>query len=243
MNNMKNIDKNQLEQLVKLQEIEMESLKLQNLLGSVDEKISKLDDRLKESEGMIEEEKSKLEDSKKRYHAFEADVQSNSEKMKKSEAKLSSVKTNKEYQSSLKEIEDLKSLNSQTEDRMLECLDQMEAAEKAIDLKQEEYKQLDDELCREKERIRDEKKEGEARLSQLEHDWTEVSKKLTPALLNMFNSVKARQSSGIAVAPAKNSVCLGCNMNIPPQMYNELQRLDSLKFCPYCQRILYWKAS
>ncbi|MCD4805390.1 MAG: nucleotide-binding protein, partial [Desulfobacterales bacterium] len=28
----------------------------------------------------------------------------------------------------------------------------------------------------------------------------------------------------------------------PPQMYNDLQRCDSLKFCPNCQRIIYyWK--
>jgi predicted nucleic acid-binding Zn-ribbon protein len=29
-------------------------------------------------------------------------------------------------------------------------------------------------------------------------------------------------------------------MNIPPQMYNELHRFDSLKNCPHCQRIIYW---
>jgi len=32
-------------------------------------------------------------------------------------------------------------------------------------------------------------------------------------------------------------------MNIPPQMYNELQRYDSLKLCPFCNRILYWDKS
>jgi uncharacterized protein len=30
-------------------------------------------------------------------------------------------------------------------------------------------------------------------------------------------------------------------MNIPPQMYNELQRSDILMFCPHCQRIVYWR--
>lgn len=240
---MVDIDKHQLEQLARLQEIETERLKIKNLLGSVDEKTSLLDERLKAFEEMVEEEKTKLEDHKKQYRTFEQEVQSNAEKMKKSEAKLSSVKTNKEYQSSLKEIEDLKSLNSQVEDRMLECLDAIEAGEESVRLKQDEYQSLCDEVAQGKDSIAHEKKDAEQKLSELDSDWLEVSKKINSSLLDTFNSVKERQSSGLAVALAKDSVCLGCHMNIPPQMYNELQRLDSLKFCPYCQRILYWKAS
>jgi predicted nucleic acid-binding Zn-ribbon protein len=30
-------------------------------------------------------------------------------------------------------------------------------------------------------------------------------------------------------------------MNIPPQVYNELQRCDSLKYCPSCFRIIHWQ--
>jgi hypothetical protein len=30
-------------------------------------------------------------------------------------------------------------------------------------------------------------------------------------------------------------------MNIPPQEYIEIQRGGSLKFCPHCHRIMYWK--
>ncbi|MEE9535799.1 MAG: C4-type zinc ribbon domain-containing protein, partial [Desulfobacterales bacterium] len=39
------------------------------------------------------------------------------------------------------------------------------------------------------------------------------------------------------------AVCQGCNVNIPPQLYNELQRFDTLMFCPHCQRIIYPLAS
>jgi len=36
-------------------------------------------------------------------------------------------------------------------------------------------------------------------------------------------------------------VCSGCNVNLPPQMYNEIQRFDRIRFCPNCQRIVYWR--
>jgi hypothetical protein len=57
--------------------------------------------------------------------------------------------------------------------------------------------------------------------------------------MQKFNTVKGL-TRGTGIAPVLDSICLGCNMNIPPQMYNELQRFDSIKFCPHCQRIIYW---
>ncbi|RLB78229.1 MAG: hypothetical protein DRH24_14815, partial [Deltaproteobacteria bacterium] len=43
--------------------------------------------------------------------------------------------------------------------------------------------------------------------------------------------------------PVKDALCHGCNVNLPPQLYNELFLGDSLKFCPNCQRIIYLKES
>jgi len=63
--------------------------------------------------------------------------------------------------------------------------------------------------------------------------------KVSPKIMKIYTSVK-RLSGAVAIVPAIASVCQGCNMNIPPQMYNELQRFDGIKFCPHCQRIIYW---
>ena len=60
-------------------------------------------------------------------------------------------------------------------------------------------------------------------------------------LLATYNNVKSLQSNAIGIVAVADAVCQGCNMNIPPQMYNELQRGDSLKKCPNCDRIIYWK--
>ncbi|MBW2644346.1 MAG: hypothetical protein JRC89_13545 [Deltaproteobacteria bacterium] len=49
--------------------------------------------------------------------------------------------------------------------------------------------------------------------------------------------------SGIAEKIVKDALCYGCNVNLPPQLYNELFLGNSLKFCPNCQRIIYLKES
>jgi len=33
----------------------------------------------------------------------------------------------------------------------------------------------------------------------------------------------------------------GCNMKIPPQLFNEVQRSEAIIVCPSCNRILYWE--
>jgi predicted nucleic acid-binding Zn-ribbon protein len=55
--------------------------------------------------------------------------------------------------------------------------------------------------------------------------------------------IKEQNPVGLAVVPVKDAVCHGCNVNLPPQLYNELFRCDSLRFCPNCQRIIYIKNS
>ncbi len=62
---------------------------------------------------------------------------------------------------------------------------------------------------------------------------------LKPDLLRRYEMIKGRRN-GIAVVSARNSICSGCNMNLPPQLYNELQRSEELICCPNCNRIIYW---
>ncbi|HEU0265389.1 MAG TPA: C4-type zinc ribbon domain-containing protein [Geobacterales bacterium] len=42
----------------------------------------------------------------------------------------------------------------------------------------------------------------------------------------------------MALAEARDGSCLGCNLNLPPQLYNSLFRYEDLVTCPHCQRVL-----
>jgi predicted nucleic acid-binding Zn-ribbon protein len=58
-------------------------------------------------------------------------------------------------------------------------------------------------------------------------------------LLNKYLLLKERKQ-GQAISPVSQAVCQVCHMRIPPQMYNELIRGDSLLRCTNCGRIIYW---
>jgi predicted nucleic acid-binding Zn-ribbon protein len=46
---------------------------------------------------------------------------------------------------------------------------------------------------------------------------------------------------GLAVVQAKNEICLGCNTNIPPQLYNDIKETGKTYTCYFCKRFLYYQ--
>ena len=238
---MPTITNDQIDSLVKLQQIEIETSRIKTNLNSVDQRLKKLDDRLLDFKQVIEEQESVINQMNQQYRGYESDVRVNLDRIKKSEAKLSSVKTNKEYQASLKEIDELKEKNSKFEDDMIEFLDRIEEAENLLKAKTTEYAELQTRLNIEKEIIQKETEEGRRKLENLEAQLKTVSASIDAGLFATYNQVKSNQSNAIGIVAVIDAVCQGCNMNIPAQMYNELQRGDSLRKCPICERIIYWK--
>ena len=235
--------KDQINILVKLQKIETESDSIKLKLSDVSKRLETLDEGLKEFERTIEDQESIINELKKRYRDYESDAQMNLELEKKSQEKLRSVKTNREYQSILKETEDIKAKNSKIEDEMIECLDQMDEKEKFIATKKDEYLQLADSIKNEKLSINQEVGQGKKKLDELEAERKGVSSMAEPELLKKYFIVKEQNHGGLAVVPVKDAVCRGCNVNLPPQLYNELHSYETLKFCPNCHRIIYLKGS
>jgi hypothetical protein len=238
---MPEITKEQILSLVNLQRIEIEISSIKTKIGNVDQRLGKLDESLRDFKQVIDEQESVIDELNHKYRSYETDVRMNLDGIKKSEAKLSSVKTNKEYQALLKEIDDLKEKNSNLEDVMIEFLDRIEDAENTLNAKMTEYSELQARLNNEKETIQEETETGKRQLENLDVALNSVVAEIDAGLLAIYNKTKSLQGNGIAIVAVKDAICQGCNMNIPPQMYNELQRGDSLKKCPICDRIIYWK--
>ena len=227
--------------LVKLQDLDAETARIQSTLNSVSKKLENLDSSLKKIEQTLKDQESVLNTLKKQYRDYESDLKINLAKINKSQEKLRSVKTNKEYQLMLKEIEDVKLKNSSIEDQMIECLDRMDETEKIIVQKKAEYFQFVDRIKTEKLDIEHEAEIDKKKLDELEMERKNVSGFIDSQLFKKYLVIKDQHKGGLAVVPVKDAVCHGCNVNLPPQLYNELFRYDSLKFCPNCQRIIYLK--
>ena len=233
--------KKQLKQLIGLQDAESQIKILETSINSFPKKLLLLDKELENQTKKMEDEDNKLNLLKKEYRSHDSNTQVCISQIKKSEGKLLSAKTNKEYQSSLKEIDDLKKNNSQIESNMLFILDEIDDIEKNISQKKIEYGQLLHDITLKKKEIEKIAELDNKKLLSLEQKYTKISQIIDAKLLDTFNLTKMQQNNGIVLSAVSDAVCSGCNMNIPPQEYNELQRGEHLQFCPFCHRIIYWK--
>jgi len=225
--------------VVQLQEIEIETDRIKSVLAGVPGRMGSLEAELNNVTQEIEKRKAFVDELRKKYRLYESDYQASLSLHNKSQEKLSAVKNNKEYQSILKEIDDIKAKSSGIEEEMINGLDVIESAEKEVARLKREFLSAEERIIGEKKILIDETEQDKKTLAELVEKWENTAKNISPELMQKFNTVKGL-TRGTGIAPVLDSICLGCNMNIPPQMYNELQRFDSIKFCPHCQRIIYW---
>lgn len=230
----------QIQSLKKLQAAEdkVHALKLE--LNQVDANLADLDSKLDDSQSEVVSMAEELEAARKTYREGELDIKSNQEMILKSDAKLRQVKTNKEYQSTLREIDELKRKNSALEDELLELLDKIETTETDLAEREKRAKQRRNEIIAQQNSVKEEAEEKQTMLSALEAERNEITTAIPKALMAQVEDIKLLRGRPM-VSAVSASICSGCNMNIPAQLYNELQRFDSIKRCPMCQRIIYWK--
>jgi len=233
----------QIAHLTRLQNIEIDSKQAEQRIAEISKQYEVLDQRLQVFEQMMETENQQSDSIKKEYRDYEVTVQDNLSLISKSKEKLSLAKNNKEYQSSLKEIEELEKKNSDIEDIMLETLDSLETAEKQLKVREQEYRELSTEVERGRREIGAEIDTKKQEIVKLNQDLQEARARITPELMEVFERTKNMQPNKIALARVTDAVCQGCNVTIPAQLYNELQRRNSLEFCPKCGRIAYWSES
>jgi hypothetical protein len=230
----------QISMLVNLQDVELKIQKIEQELSKVPGRAAQLDAQLNEFVSAVESGKAHLQELTKRIRTLETDLQVNQGRVEKSQEKLRSVKTNKEYQSGLKEIDDLAAIASRIEDEILAAMEQVEAATAAIREHQARFDAQAGLIRAEKESVLAEADQARHELEGVKADAAALAARIPAEALSLYRRVRAKKPNGIAICPVAGETCHGCHVNIPPQMYNDLQRVDRLKNCPNCERIIYW---
>lgn len=187
----------------------------------------------------VEQNLSTVEELKKERRKVERELEEIDLKLKKSKLRLNEVKSNREYQAVLKEIEDLKDLTFQKEETVIKWMEEIEIQEKKCadntvrrEESQEEYKSKEKAFSQ---RIRELDKEVQS----LNEKRVQLSPNLDEDLLRRYNGLRSHLK-GRVVVPVIEGVCQECHLGIPPQQYNELIKGDSMQSCPHCSRIIYW---
>lgn len=231
--------KGQILLLIELQknDLEMKETKIKG--KKLPDNIVELDTKIQSFEDNVRGEKVRFEELNAIHTEKEENLKRGIEVLKKSKNRLLEIKTNKEYHAMLKEIETVEEKNSEIEDAIIYILEEIDTARERLKSKEEELSAY--RLKHEKMRSEIEKEINsiDSKLLTCQKKIDDVRGKIDKDLLKKYEIIKEKRND-LAVVSVWNGVCGGCHMNIPPQMYNELQKFEELILCPTCNRIIHW---
>lgn len=231
--------KEKLRSLAALQKIDALIIKKTAVIQGIPLKISAVEQSLNETKAFQEKQKQKCANTEKKKKELERALEDFNEKLGKLKTRTAGVKNNKEYQALLKEIETAEKEKYTIEDSILSAMELLDASYKelsAADAKAAEAKANAEAFKKE---LAAEVAEAEKELDISRAQRSDIVKAIDEELYDLYFKV-LESRGGLAVAEAKGERCLGCNMNVPPQLFVELKKTDKIIQCPQCNRILYW---
>lgn len=230
----------QLPVLIELQTLDLRVLEIKEQERKIPSLIKAAETPLQEARHHLQTASASVETLIKERRNRERDLEAHEAQVEKLRSRLMELKTNKEYQAHLFEIEMANKRKGEIEEQILTLMERIESGQE--EARQAKAKATEAEGLFAQERIRLEALATnlEAELSQLEQRREEVVVRLEKGLLDRYNKLKAGRKD-IAVVPVRNGICTGCRLQLPPQLVAEVRRSDVLQTCSYCHRILYWE--
>lgn len=232
--------KDQLALLVQLQELDLQLNQQKGEQKNLPEKLKISEQPLIGARAAVAEAKTILEALGKERKEKEQALQAAEEKIVKLKGRLTELKTNKEYQAHLQEIESANADKGKTEELLLMVMEKGDLLKKEVASKEAA-------LAAEEKVFSREKSEMDERLTQLgesarklESEWAALSQQVDKKLLEEYKRLAAGRK-GMAVAPLNGNICSGCHFSLPPQLIAEVKKGEKIHNCTYCHRILYAK--
>ncbi|HEY2730287.1 MAG TPA: C4-type zinc ribbon domain-containing protein [Polyangia bacterium] len=230
------------DQLKQLEELQTHDAKIQELeqsLKAIPAKLAATELDLARVEALLAAEGASLKETERYYAEQKGLVTDDEVQVAGAKHKLTQAKNSKEYMAAQREIEQRRESLVSREAEISKLVEAVEAKKKILAERAADVQGLKDSIAKDGEAARARMAEIEVNISELRVERDKLAAAVKPDVLKRYSAIRMRR--GLAVVAVKNGTCQGCNMNIPPQLYNVLQRGVSIEICPSCSRIIYWE--
>ena len=229
------------DRLKSLQVILGRKYELESKIDEAPKQLSSQDELLARMKKEYIEKNREYEDVKERVGQLKLELDEAVKLREDGEKNMDNITTHREYEALDKQISeasakeaDVRKELQKEEKTFAELNDILKTNEAIINSTEaslnESKKALDSQLSSYKSEIADLKNQEEKIIPGLDQE-----------ILFKFQRIIQRNAEGIVAV--KNGVCTGCHMILPGQFANEVREGESILFCPYCSRILYYEAS
>lgn len=204
-------------------------------------------ERLDENKGFLEKlvedldtQKSELDEIRKLQGSKKDDLADIKDQHDKRKKRLHNVSSTKEFNAVEKEIEVLKKSVEQTEEELLHLAEVIETTEESIGEKEKKIDQLRQSIAQDEADAEDQLNSLDSSIKALATREDTRRDEVSKRVLYKYDFIRQRRPGESAIAAARDGHCEACFMSVPPQLFIEIQRGETMVTCPSCQRILYF---
>jgi predicted nucleic acid-binding Zn-ribbon protein len=228
-----------LELLLRLQSIDYDLGELERSKEYIPDMMDNLRNEITTTEEKLEGIKKNLTDSHLEQKEVDLQLQEKQEKLKTLQERMMDIKTNKEYDALVSEIDQIKLNISDLETRGLELIEFIETSEKereGLDEQATNTKNVNnDQLASLQEQIDSVGTKIQTKQAERQNLVAKVNKRA----IAVYERIR-KGKGGAAVIAVKKRACGACYKSLPPQRIQEIKLGERIITCDSCGRMLIW---
>jgi predicted nucleic acid-binding Zn-ribbon protein len=228
----------EIENLLHLQEADKEIRRLQDEIAELPKRVAAIEHKLADTKAQLERAQAAVKADEATRRKYETTITDLRGKISKYRDQSLDVKTNEQYKALLHEIQFAEKDIAATEDKILELMLNADARDKEVKAAQAELKAEAAEIEKEKAEARERTAVDEKQLVEWRAKRDQMRGGVNEDLLRHYERVSKFRGSGIS--EVRDHKCMGCQVMLRPQTYNDVRTGQQTVVCDSCQRVLYF---
>jgi len=231
----------ELEYLVQLQEIDLRIREQELAQEQYPSAVTELEHAIAKAKNALDHASKKLQKSESEKKTFEDQIEHVKSQLDKSQERLNSIKTNREYDAVHAEIEAQKHMLATAETRRKNLLDDITKMQANVDKCTAEYEHIKGENEPKITDLKEKIGSIDSKIAEITKERDVVFPKISKQYLRSYDLIRKKRKTGKAISNVATRTCGICYKVLEPQLINEVKRGLKLILCQNCGSILIWE--
>lgn len=228
--------------LESLQELDLQIGQIIKKKSEFPAKISTYESEIKKLSLQVDEKNKILSEMERNRKQQLGAIELNEERSKRSQEKMALIKNSTELSALQREVESLKKNSDIIKENATKSEAEINKVMNEVSEIQKSIAEITAIKDQEVSKIQSEDKDLSSGLGTLESRRKETAAFVDGKILTLYDRVRGARA-GVGIAITTDGRCNGCNIKLPPQTFNELQKkMNEIMQCPTCKRILIYKS-